>query len=273
MIMNYTKRISAFLCAFLLIVCSGICVSAESKSKLIDDAGLFTSSEQTEIEARLEEVSDKTGWDVIVYTNFNGVKSDETEDYYNRYYDNHDFGKGSDRSGVMFTIDMGSEKRQITTKGEAMYYFGNDRLSRLKNDIVSNINSREYKEAVLVFVEYTEEFFDSGKADDADLDNIKLAEKEANPLLYALKHYGIIAGAIALVVATITVVSVGHRYKHNGKQGTYDLKSNSVTNLTASNDIFLNKTVTVTVDRDDDDRDSSSSSSSSSSSHGGGGSF
>ncbi len=267
MIMNYTKRISAFLCAFLLIVCSGICVSAESKSKLIDDAGLFTSSEQTEIEARLEEVSDKTGWDVIVYTNFNGVKSDEMEDYCNSYYDKQSFSK----DGVMFVIDRSSDNRIIITKGKAMYYFDDDRMDDIKSELRPYISSQDWYGAVFKYIEVSERYFDSGEGTGENT-NVVINEKKDNPFLYALKHYGIIAGAIGLVTATITVIVVAHRYKHNGKQGTYDLKSNSVTNLTVSNDIFLNKTVTVTVDRDDDDRDSSGGSSNSSS-HGSSGTF
>ena len=55
--------------------------------------------------------------------------------------------------------------------------------------------------------------------------------------------------------------------KNSGKEGTYDLRSNSVTNLTERQDIFLTKHVTVTTESS-----SSSGGSSGGSSSGGGGS-
>ena len=82
-----------------------------------------------------------------------------------------------------------------------------------------------------------------------------------------LKHYGIIFGIVALVIATIVVLIVAHKYKNSGKEGTYDLRSNSVTNLTERQDIFLTKHVTVTTESS-----SSSDGSSGGSSSGGGGS-
>ena len=78
----------------------------------------------------------------------------------------------------------------------------------------------------------------------------------------------IIFGIVALVIATIVVLIVAHKYKNSGKEGTYDLRSNSVTNLTERQDIFLTKHVSVTTESSS----SSDSGSSGGSSSGGGGS-
>lgn len=271
MIMKYAKRISAFLCAVMLTLCTGIYAFAESDYKLIDDASLFSTDETSSIESELVRVSDETGWDLIIYTNRNWVDKEDMEDTCNRYYDDHNFGKGDKKSGVFLTIDMGSREMYIITKGDAMYYFSDERVDDIVSDVAGWLKLDDYYSAAYSFTEDVENYYISGKPESGDFSNIELAEKEANPLLYVLKHYGIIAGVIGLAAATVTVLVIGHRYKHNGKEGTYDLRSNSVTNLTARQDIFLHKSVSV-VSESSHSSSSSGGHSGGSSSHGGGGS-
>lgn len=273
MIMKCTKRISAFICAVLLTLCTGVCAFAESDYKLIDDAYLFSTDETSSIESELIRVSNETGWDVIIYTNLNSVEKEDMEDTCNRYYDDHNFGKGDRKSGVFLTIDMGSREMYIITKGEAMYYFSDDRVDDIVSDVAGYLKQDDYYSAAYSFTEDVENYYISGEPESGDFSNVELAEKEANPLLYVLKHYGIIAGVVALAAATVTVLLISHRYKHNGKDGTYDLHSNSVTNLTARQDIFLHKSVSVVNESSNSSGSSSSRShSGGSSSHGGGGS-
>lgn len=269
MIMKYTKRISALFCAVMLTLCSGIYAFAASYT-LIDDAMLFD-SEQTEILMQeMERIGEKTGWEIVVYTNTNYVDSDDMEYYYNQFYDDNGFSK----DGVIFVIDRGYDNRVINTKGDAMYYFSDERMTGIKSELKPYLVDEDWYGATMKFLEVTESYYDDGKPEGEEFTNVKLAEKEANPLIYALKHYGIIAGVIGLAAATITVIIIGHRYKNNGKEGTYDLHANSKTNLTDKQDIFLRKSVTVVNESSSSSSDGSShSSSGGGSSHGSSGSF
>ena len=94
---------------------------AESSKKLTDDADIITSSQEETIENNLKKCTLATGWDTIIYTNNNNVDSYDMEDYCNDYFDNHNYGCGDKKSGVMLTIDMSSREMYIITKGEAMY--------------------------------------------------------------------------------------------------------------------------------------------------------
>ena len=73
--MKQTKRISALMCAMLLIICTSFSAFALTDYKLIDDAKLFSSSQTKEINQALADASSTTGWSVIVYTNTKGVSS------------------------------------------------------------------------------------------------------------------------------------------------------------------------------------------------------
>ena len=93
MLMKYTKRLSALVCAVLLTLCTSVAAFAEASYKLNDSADIFTSEQDTTIEEQLYEVSDLTGWDVIIYTNERGIDSYDMEEVCNDFYDISGFGR------------------------------------------------------------------------------------------------------------------------------------------------------------------------------------
>lgn len=262
---GFTKRFAAFLAAAILVLCAPMCVFAQASGVLTDDAELFTSSEQAQLQSALDDLSAKTGWMAVIYTNYNGYDSDEIFGRANRYYaDNY----GTTTSGVMLTVDMGGRSVDFCPKGGAMEYFSDSRVDTILDDVQDYLTDGEYYSAATVFVDKVSYYFDAGIPEGEPNENIERYEKEDNPFLYVVKHYGIIILAVSLGVAALVVVFVKHSYKRNGQENIYDLRSNSKTSLTNSEDIFINKSVSVT-------RISESSSSGGSGSHhssGGGGS-
>lgn len=261
--MKYTKQISALFCAAMLMLCTTVCVFAQASGVITDNAELFTESEKVELQSQLDALSEKTGWMAVIYTNYDGYDADNIKPHTNRYYaDNY----GKTTAGVMLTIDMEGRAVDFRTKGDAMYYFSDNRVDTILDDVQGCLKEGLYYDAATLFISYSSHYYDDGIPEGESNENIDIQEKEDNALLYVLRHYGIIFGVVALVTATIVVFVVAHKYKNNGKEGTYDLRSNSVTNLTERQDIFLTKHVTVTTES------SSSGGSSSGSSSGGGGS-
>ena len=268
------KRISAVMVALFMVVCTSIPTFAEANYKINDRAELFTSDEYTELEEILYNVSDATGWDVVVYTNERNISKYDMEDFCNDYYDSAGLGRGDEYSGVLLTVDMGSREMYVLTKGEAMAYFTDSRVDEILDDVVYYLSDDEYVEAVKTFAEDVEYFYDSGISEDGGYDNVYISpeDENINPLLKVLRDYGIIIGIVAVVAAVLSVVFVSLRYKNHGKSNTYDLQGNSVTNLTMSNDVFLHKSVSVTtISSSSSGGSSGGRSGGGSSSHGGGG--
>lgn len=257
--MKLTKRISSLVCAVVLTLCTSVAVLAQGSYNLIDDANLFSSEQTSEIQQKLYDLSEKTDWNIVVYTNNNYVESYDMDYEYNDYYDSQNFGE----NGVLFVIDRGYDNRIIITKGEAMYYFSDERMDAVKSEMKPYLIAEDWYGATLKFIECTDDYFTSGEG----TSNIHIEE---NIVIYVIKNYGIVIGLVSLGVAALSVVFVFLRYKNNGKKGTYDLKSNSNVNLTDRQDIFLHKTVTVHTDAD---HDSHGGGSSGGSSHGSSGSF
>lgn len=269
MMTKVSKRLSALLCATALVFSSAFFAFAESDYKLIDDALLFFNTESEDIDSQLEDLSQTTGWDVIIYTNHNDIESYDMEDFCNDYYDKNGFGKGSEYSGIMLTIDMSSREMYILTRGDTMYYFNDDRVDEILDDVQYYLSEDEYYDAAQAFIDDTYNFYNEGKTTEGSTSNIKISF--SSDVFSLVDKLGLIClvAVVSLIIALITVFVVNHSYKNNGKEDTYNLSNNSTTKLTDKQDIFLHKSVSV--------RTVSNSSSSGrsgggrSSSHGGGG--
>ncbi len=263
--LKITKRFSAILAAILLIACVPLSVFAQAKGVLTDNAELFTDSEKAELQGKLDDLSQKTGWMAVIYTNYDGYDSDEIKPHANRYYADN-YGKTTD--GVMLTIDMSGRAVDFRTKGDAMYYFSDSRVDNILDDVQLYLSGDEYYYAGEIFINYASEYYDDGIPEGESNNNIDMQEKEDNPLWYVVKHYGIIILLVSCGIAALAVLFIVKSYKKNGKANIYDLHSNSNVKLNNSTDTFLHKSVSVTT------ISSSSSSGGSSGGHssGGGGS-
>ncbi|MCH5296160.1 MAG: TPM domain-containing protein [Ruminococcus sp.] len=269
---NFTKRLTSVFCAVFLVALGCVTFSAESRQKLTDDANLLSRTEQNEITQMLEDASAQTDWDVIIYTNYNYIDEYDIEDYTNEYYDNHNYGIGDQKSGIILNIDMGSREMYVITKGETMYYISDERNDDMLDSIQAELISGDYYEAAETFVKYTVNYYEQGKPTSGTFTNVKINEKKDHPIRYSLIHYGIPSFIAGAIISLVTVFIIYRKYKNNGKKNIYDLEANSKTMLTTSNDIFLTKSVSVTtIQSDSSSSGGGHSGGGGGSSHGGGG--
>lgn len=203
--MNVTKRLSAMLAAMIMVFCTPLFVFAAGQTELRDDAELFTSEEETQLQAELDAFAQKTGWVAVIYTNNEGKTEDDIKPFANRYYADK-YGKTT--AGVILTIDMKGRAIDFRTKGDAMYYFGDGRVKTLLDDVQRDMKQGNYYSAAEQFLYYVDHYYDEGIDDDKSNKNIDLQEKEDNKFLYVVKHYGIVIAGGSIIVAVIVVIVV-----------------------------------------------------------------
>lgn len=272
--MKNIKRLAAALFAMSIVACSAFTASAEATDKLIDDADLYSASEEAVIEANLEEASKRTGWDFIIYTNYNNVESYDMQDYCDEYYINHGYGKNTDDRGIFLVIDMSSREMYVTTKGDTMYYFSDSRVDNILDDVQFALMDAEYMEAAEYFVEDAVGYYNQGKPSSGSFSNVEYVEKNENPLWYVIRSYGIVILLVSMGIAALSAIGVKKKYQNNGRENTYDLASNSKVRLVEKEDTFLTRNVSVTTvssSSSSSGRRSGGGSRSRSSSRGGGG--
>lgn len=202
------------------------------------------------------------------------------EDYCNDYFDNHNYGCGDKKSGVMLTIDMSSREMYIITKGEAMYYFDDSRMDTMLDDVQAELADGNYQGACNEFIDSVQYYHSVGKSTgNSTYNNVKIQDEPltlADRFLKGMYTGAVLALAVGAFAAGACVI-IRYKYSQNGKGANYDLEKNSSLNLTESRDQFLYKNVTYTTVSSSSSSSSShrshrsSSHRSSHSSHGGGG--
>lgn len=104
--------------------------SAAGEERVLDGAGLFSARETEELEQQLASLRAETKMDaVLVTTDDTGGKS--ARDYADDTYDEQGFGTGSDKSGVLFLIDLDNREMWISTTGKMIRYLTDDRISSM----------------------------------------------------------------------------------------------------------------------------------------------
>lgn len=247
MMKKLSLRLSAAAFAFLFFCVSTLTGFASvTTSYALDDAAyVFDEAQTAELEAKMQEASDKTGWQFIVHTSYNGVHSDDMKSYYDRYFKSQDYQKNA----IMLVIDRLSDNRTILAYGDVKGYFANDtsRYDNIKSAMKPYLNSGDMYGATLVFIEKAAAVHDMGKT-------LKI--------LLVLQKFGIIIGIVAIVAGLLVFFITKSRYKNTGKAGTYDLAANSSVNLEEAEDQFVTQHTTVRTIKTDSSSGSSSGGSS-----------
>ena len=238
MMKQVTFRISAITVALLLLFASLMMVSAAPAGVLDDSANLFSGSEASDIQQKLNEASAKTGWQFIVTTTNQAFTDSDIETYADQYYNNGGF----DANAIVLVIgnneDNTAKKRIMRMKGDVKAYFAHDN-SRYE-DIISAMKGcgDNMYEATLAFVNKSSEIYGRGKT---------------NLLLLSLKKVGPFAGVAGVIIAVVFFFVIKSRYKHMGTTGTYDLAANSKVDLKEMEDTYVTQHTTVrTIQKDND---------------------
>lgn len=107
--------ISALLCA-----CALTFTAFADETYVYDEAGLFSEYEKETLESQLSEVSEYTGWQVIVLTT-NDIGDDKSDygatDYADMYFETR---YGQDTDGILYMINNDTKYDRISSSGECL---------------------------------------------------------------------------------------------------------------------------------------------------------
>ena len=234
---------------------------------LVDDADLLTDSEEEELEAQLDEISDRKQLDVSVVT-VNSLDGKTAEAYADDFYDYNGYGYGDDNSGILLLISMEDRDWHMTTCGFGITVFTDAGMDYMQEQFVSYLSDGEYKEAFQKYATLCDDFItqaDTGEPYDSN----NMPHEPLSPLwIVAAVVLGFIVSFSLASMKKSKLKSV--RRQVAAKEYT---KMGSLT-LTRNTDQFINRVVTSRrIERDDDSSGGGSSvhTSSSGTSHGGSG--
>ncbi|MBQ4181855.1 MAG: TPM domain-containing protein [Firmicutes bacterium] len=133
-------------------------------SRVVDVADIFSDEEEAKIEARCWEIIDKTGKDVVVFTDVSSYGLEQNV-YCADFYDFNGYGFGDEREGLCLLFCMDPDDRGFMTvaTGSQTRALFTQQNSNLMDDILyEHAVKAEYAEGVLAWQDTVETLYTKG---------------------------------------------------------------------------------------------------------------
>lgn len=258
-------KAASMLVAFFIAIILPIAVYANSLPKVVDQAGLLSTGEIAELEARCNAVSEQYGLDVVIVTEDEYVSSamNAADDF----FDYNGYGVGEDHSGVLLYINMDTRDYWISTCGYGITVFTDDGIEYIGDKITSHLSDGDYYGAFSSFVSLCDDFAFQAK-NDKPYTNSNLP-KGPFPVI----PYLIVSIAIGVIAALIRSIMLKGELKSVAPQDSaVDYITAGSVNVQDAGQIYLYRNVARTERAQSSSGSSSSTHTSSSGmTHGGGG--
>ena len=219
---------------------------AQRSPRYTDEVGLLTESQVSELTAKLDSISEKHQFDVVItVTNSTGNKSSRL--YASDFFEEHGFGFGEELDGIILMLAMDEPRTfAFVTTGYGLYAFTGAGQEYMEKLFLPQLKKDEFFEAFMAFADAADDFLTKAKAGERyQSDNIPLTATER-------RNTRIWAAAISLVIAVaVPAIVVGvwtSQLKSVRKQdfaGAY-IRGGSM-RLNLQRDIFLHRSVSRTA--------------------------
>lgn len=219
---------------------------------VVDNADLLTDSEEADLEAKLNDLTEEYKTEVAVLT-VTDLEEKTPQAYADDFYDYNGYGYGDNDDGVLVLYKPGEEGERelyITTHGTAMDALTDGDIDTILYAMKDYCVSEDYVGAFNIYVE-------------------KCNELLAPPAVHWFWIPVCIAVGFVLSLIITGIMTASLKSVRSQSSAREYVRQNSLY-LTGQQDIFLYSNVTKTEIRSDDD-DSSTHTSSSGRTHGGGG--
>lgn len=225
--------------------------------RLVDDANLLSDSEEQELLAKLDEISERQQMDVAVVT-VDSLEGKTPEAYADDFYDYNGYGMGEGDDGVLLLVAMGSRDWQLSTYGYGITAFPDKSREYIERKVVSRLSEAEYYQAFDNFATASDKMISAAKAG-------KPFAGYFMPTTTDFMAGGLLGVILGAIVSLISAVRTKRTFKTVRKQNTAFAYLSGGSDLRIHTDHFRSKNVTKEPIHDDRDSGSSSSSSRSSS--------
>lgn len=143
-----------------IVLCLGTAFSAfaedevqdfrNSGDRVIDNAGLLTDSQKSDLNRKIDEIRVRQKLDIVVLTTatLDGAK---TWEYADDYFDYNSYGYGMKRDGLLLLISTEENDWYISTHGYAIYAFTDDGISYIGKKLKPYLSGGDFAGAFDAF--------------------------------------------------------------------------------------------------------------------------
>ena len=244
------KLICLFLSIVLIFTMSLTAAASESLYRIVDDAGLLDTAEDSALEEKARLLREEYEMDIVILT-VNSLDGMTPQEYADDYYDGHGYGCGENASGVLLLLSIEERDWYISTRGEAVYALTDFGIQQLGEEMVSVLGVSYYG-GFNYFLDALPEYFDAykngapidGYADysgdyyHGDQEEIVYYEEELSPSFLLSLIIGVLTSGI-----TVLIMRFSMNTKRPQRCATAYMQHNSF-QLRQKQDLFLYRNVT-----------------------------
>lgn len=247
----------------------------DASEKVYDFANLFTDTQESSLYQLIKNFITTYSMDMVIVT-INSNNKSSAMAYADDFYDYNDFGKGTTYDGLLFLIDMDTREMWISTTGQAILMYNDNRIDAILDSSYSYIKSQKYFECAKAFITKSSSFAQQGipsNNKNYEIDNKGNYKKKSTNLIQDFPLFPAIIISFILSAITVIIARSKHKTIRKATQAKNYIIQNSI-NITRKEDRFLTSHTTKVYNPPSSSSSSGGSSthsSSSGSSHGGGG--
>lgn len=235
--------------------------------RVVDEADLLSDSEEKELAGKIEDLTDKYNFDIVIVT-ADTINGETPMAYADDYYDYNGYGAGADNDGILLLLSMEDRDWWISTTGYGIDAFTDYGIDVIGDEIVPDLSNGDYYSAFTEFIDLTDDFLaEAEKGNPYDIDH---KYKTFSDYIIAV-GIGLFIGLIIAVISVLVMKSKMKTVAMQNNANNYAV--NNSLRLDRSNDIFIYRNVTKTRRPEPSSSGGGSSihTGSSGTSHGGGG--
>ena len=151
-------KLFAILTLILLLPFKTNATSIDTTKKIYDYAEIFTETEEKEIYNTLNELIQKYKTDLVIVT-INENPNSTAERYATLFYDENNFGDGSDKEGVLLLIDFDTREYYILTTGISMKIVNDYRVEKILTKMETAMKNGEYLDATKTYLKEINKYY------------------------------------------------------------------------------------------------------------------
>ena len=230
--------------------------------RITDYAAVLSDSERTQLLNKLNEISTRQKFDVVIVT-VSSIQGKTAKAYGDDFYDSNDFGQGDNSDGILLLVDINARQWALSTRGFGIEAFSDADQQKIMESILPLISQGDYSKAFSDFASLCDSGITLARTN-AQNNTQNTDEQKKDPLRTA--GFSLAAGVLIAFIAVSIMKSSLKSVAVQRKADNY-VRSGSM-NLTSSREVFLFKTVT-SKPKQDTKKTSTTNTSSSGNTHGG----
>lgn len=241
--MKAKRWIASVMLCCLLLWCGAAMGEGE---RVYDNANLFSASEKAEILNAVADFQKSTGYDFVVLTSSAAHGDASQQTIADEFYDRGGFGLDSEKSGVLYYIDMYDRQEYISTAGTMIDVMTDDRIEEALDQSNPHLRTADYAGGALAMISAVKQFAKAGIPEGAYRYDLITGERLTARHKALTSTEMLVSALIAAVVALIAIAGVKRTYQLKGHTYSYEYRENSDVEITDREDAYLRTTTTQT---------------------------